>query len=70
MVRAREGHEAVEEKQEAAGRTPSREGMREGRDPPTPRLKGGVEKGGKGSTIKMPKMHSSGKQETPAWGSC
>ena len=70
MARARGGHEAVEESEEAAGRTPSREGAREGRDPPTPLPKGGAEKGGKGSTIKMPKMHSSGKQETPAWGSC
>ena len=38
--------------------------------PPPSLRKGFVEKGGKGSTIKTPRKHSSGKQETPGWGSC
>ena len=70
MARAQGGHEEAEESEEAAGRTLSRERAREGWDPPTPPPKGGVEKGGKGSTIKTPRKHSSGKQETPGWGNC
>ena len=61
---------AEEERKEAAGRNPSRGGVWEGRDPPTPRPKGGEGKGGKGLIIKMLKMPSNGKQVTPAWGSC
>ena len=60
----------MEEREEAAGRNPSREGVREGRDPLTPRPKGGEGKGGKGLTIRTPKMPSNGKQGTPVWGSC